>query len=46
MKQNIKHESFATADELEEFVSKNIVRSQVQDIEFAGGKWFVWFWKV
>jgi hypothetical protein len=46
MKQNIHHESFDTAEELKEFITQKITRSQVQNIQFAGGKWVVWFWKV
>jgi len=46
MKQNLSHERFDGADEVEEFVSKKISRSQIQSIQCVGGKWIVWFWKV
>lgn len=46
MKQKIDHAKFDTANEVQEFITMHITRSQVQDIQFAGGKWVVWFWKV
>jgi len=42
----IHHSRFDTADELEEFINSFIDRSRIETIEFAGGKWIVWFWKV
>lgn len=39
-------QTFNTAEELKEFITSFIKKSQVQSIQFAGGKWVVWFWKV